>query len=353
MCALNEPSPSLRELADFSGYSLGTVSMALRGDPRVAQDTRELILKVAKERGYEPDPLLAGRMGRTRRREARRREPVKLAHLVAWNRYESYYAFAAFREFRDGASARARDFGYELEDFLLNDSEMGAARLAAILRTRACPGVLIAPVQRPTAERLAAGLGWPDLDFAACSTIGYTLDSSRVSRVVHDHAGAAEMACARLAALGRERVGLVLTEVMHRRVRGRWLAGWVCAQSEVLAAPRPLVLGALDGAREVAEWLAREKPDAVVTCDWGAASAACRMSGLRPGRDIDLVDLQWSAGGEARAGIDQCNSDVGAAAVEIILGQIGRHERGVPSIPKTVLIQGRWTDGPTAGGAGI
>lgn len=102
---------SLRALAEATGYSLGTVSMALRGDPRVAEATRALIVKAAGERGYEPDPVLAGRMGRTRRREARRREPVKLAHLVAWDRFESYYAFDPFREFREGAAARAREFG--------------------------------------------------------------------------------------------------------------------------------------------------------------------------------------------------------------------------------------------------
>lgn len=230
---------------------------------------------------------------------------------------------------------------------------MNAARLAAILRARGCPGGVIAPVQRTTAERRAAGLGWPDLDFAASSTIGYTLDEARVSRVVHDHAGAAELACAELAARGRRRIGLVLTRVMHRRVRGRWLAGWVCAGGGGEDGPRPLILEWGDGAEVFARWLDRERPDAILTCDWGAVAGWSRSLGMEPGREVWMADLQWSRGGEARAGVDQCNADVGAGAIDIILGQIGRHERGPAAIPKTVLIQGRWTDGPTAGGAGI
>ena len=48
-----------------------------------------------------------------------------------------------------------------------------------------------------------------------------------------------------------------------------------------------------------------------------------------------------------RAAIDQASREVGAAAVDIILGQINRHERGAPAIPKTVLIPGRWIEGRT------
>lgn len=342
--------PSLRTIAALTGYSLGTVSMALRGDTRIAGQTRELILRTAGEHGYLPDPLLAGRMNQVRRRSKERRSPVKLAHLIAWRRAESYYEFGPFRDFREGAARRAGEFGYELEDFLLDDTNMHADRLNNILRTRAVPGVLIAPVQRPVTDRLALGLGWPGLEFSAYSTIGYTLDVPAVSRAVHDHAGAVELACARLAERGCRRIALALGEVMHRRVHGRWLAGWVCAQADIYQAPRPLVAADMQDEARFDRWLERERPDAIVTCDWDGVARHCARLGLRPGRDIGLVDLQWSVEGERRAGVDQANLEVGAAAVDIILAQINRHERGDPAIPKTVLVPGRWMDGPTVSG---
>lgn len=344
---MNDAPPSLRLLSEITGYSLGAVSMALRGDPRIAGKTREMILKAARSRGYEPDPLLAGRMRQIRRRSPRRREAVKLAHLVAWDHYESYYEFPPFREFREGAAARAKEFGYALEDFLLDDREMNSARLWSILRARACPGVLIAPVQHPFVEREQQGLEWPKLDFAAYSTIGYSMDMARVSRAVHDHTGAAELACSVLSARGHKRVGVVISEVMHRRVHGRWLAGWFCSQRHPYAAPRPLIAADPGNAATFDAWLKRERPDAILTCEWGAVSAHCARLGLRPGRDLGLVDLQWSASGEPRAGVDQCNLEVGAAAMDVLLAQINRHERGEPVIDKTILVPGKWVEGPT------
>jgi hypothetical protein len=39
---------------------------------------------------------------------------------------------------------------------------------------------------------------------------------------------------------------------------------------------------------------------------------------------------------------------VGAAAVDTVVAQIHRNERGVPVFPKTVMIEGSWMDGETA-----
>ncbi len=340
--------PSLRSLAALTGFSLGTVSMALRDDPRIAPRTRALILKTAAAQGYAPDPLLAGRMNGIRRRSASR-AAVKLAHVVAWNRLESYYEFSPFRDFRAGAAARAAEFGYELEDFLLDEIHMSPQRLAGILRTRSIPGVLLAPVQRPETihARLAAGQPWLPLDFTAYATIGHTLDLPRISRTVHDHAGALELACSQLHARGYRRIGLVLSDIMHHRVHARWLAGWVCAQSDPFNAPRPLIAPTLADASRFDDWLRREKPDVIITCDWDVVRLHLERLRLRTPADIGLVDLQWVSTGSPRAAVDQCNHEVGAAAIDIILAQINRHERGEPAIPKTVLVPGRWIEGPS------
>lgn len=346
---MSSGTPSLRSLATLTGFSLGTVSMALRSDPRIAAETRALILRIAGEQGYSPDPLLAGRMNQARLRSKATRAKIKLAHVVAWDRLESYYEFAPFRDFRAGAAARANDFGYELEDFLLDELHMPPQRLAGILRTRSIPGVLLAPVQRPESiqARFNAGKPWLNLEFTAYATIGHTIPLPRISRTVHDHTGALELACSQLSARGYRRIGLVLSEVMHQRVRGRWLAGWVCAQRDSVRAPQPLISDRLDQSAVFDAWLTREKPDALVTCDWDAVHRHLDRLHLTPPGDIGLVDLQLPPSDSPRAAIDQCNQEVGAAAIDIILAQINRHERGEPAIPKTVLVPGRWVEGPT------
>ena len=340
-------SPSLRSLAALTGYSLGTVSMALRGDHRISEATRALILGAADQRGYTPDALFARRMAHVRQR-VRGHTAIKLAHVVAWRRLEDFYFNPPLRDFREGAADRASEYGYELEDFHLDETSMSPVRLAGILRARAIPGVLLAPVEQLAADFHANnGRARPELDFTAYATIGYTVNIPNISRTVHDHAGALELACAQLRARGYRRIGLVLSENMHRRVHGRWLAGWVCAQAAPFEAPRPLVSHDLGNARRFDRWLASEKPDAIVTSDWDEVLAHLKRGGLRAPDDLGLVDLQGSAATPDRACIDQCGREVGAAAIDIIIGQINRHERGAPSIPKTVLVTGRWVEGPT------
>ena len=42
--------------------------------------------------------------------------------------------------------------------------------------------------------------------------------------------------------------------------------------------------------------------------------------------------------------IDTRPAKMGAAAVELVVGQIHRNERGSPEIPHTLLLEGVWTD---------
>ena len=53
------------------------------------------------------------------------------------------------------------------------------------------------------------------------------------------------------------------------------------------------------------------------------------------------------------AGIDQNNEQVGAAAVDLVVEQLHGNSYGLPEIPKTVLIEGRWITGTTACGRSV
>ena len=67
-------------VAEKSGYSVATVSRALHNDSSVVPQTREHVLRVCREVGYEPS--IAGRRlswGPARRARRRRRLPVRTA----------------------------------------------------------------------------------------------------------------------------------------------------------------------------------------------------------------------------------------------------------------------------------
>ncbi len=47
------------------------------------------------------------------------------------------------------------------------------------------------------------------------------------------------------------------------------------------------------------------------------------------------------------SGIRQNNEQVSAAAIDLVIGQLQRHERGLPKCPKIMLVEGKWVDGAT------
>src|SRR5690606_37413348 len=63
--------------------------------------------------------------------------------------------------------------------------------------------------------------------------------------------------------------------------------------------------------------------------------------------DIAFACLDLTDDSGATAGIYQDAAAIGASTVDLVAGQLLRHERGLPAIPKTSVIDGRWVNGAT------
>lgn len=345
-----------RDIARASGYGQSTVSMALRNDPRLPEETRHRIQETATALGYQPDAGVARLMARVR--EGRLKSQAQpLAYVVCWNSLESHYQYEAYRLFRAGATARAAEFGYQLEDFWVNERGISGVRLAQILRTRAIPGMLVAPVSVPYDHpgRHGQQVDLPCADFAV-ATIGYSLLSPAAHRATHDHAQGAETAVARLLAAGHRRIGYVSSAAVNARVEGRWLAGYLLAQHSIPKKDQvpPLILEGFTGRNWPIfhKWWQRWKPEALVTVEYDEVTRCLDGYGIRVPGDVAIAHLDAAVAAKPCAGIDQRSKDVGAAALDMLLAQIHRNERGIPALRKTVLLEGRWVEG-TGMNAGV
>jgi hypothetical protein len=63
--------------------------------------------------------------------------------------------------------------------------------------------------------------------------------------------------------------------------------------------------------------------------------------------DIGFAHVDLLEGSEPYAGIDQRPAEIGAAAVDIVVGQLNRNELGLPARPRSVTQDGDWVAGPT------
>lgn len=333
-------TPSLGQIAQQAGVSRAAVSMALRNHPRIPEATRQRIQSIAAKLGWRPNPLLAEAMSAIRAGQPPA-ERVTLAYITAHAKRDAWRRVPFFRRCHEGAAARAAGAGYQLEHFWLGEADGHAARLGDILYARGIVGVLIAPLPEPA----ALDLQWSRF---AAAAVAYTLTEPRLHRAADNHCASARVAVARLHATGRRRIGLALGASYERRVHGLWSAGYLWQTHELGIEDQTL----LHRPSELTEntfiaWVRRTKPDAILGTDvrllgW-LRGAGYSLPGDIAFASLDLPDADGSV-----AGVYQDAFGIGACAVDLLAGQLLRHERGLPEKPRTLIVDGRWCDGATA-----
>jgi DNA-binding LacI/PurR family transcriptional regulator len=238
----------------------------------------------------------------------------------------------------DGARQRARELGYGIEVYQAGRDQMSADRLHRLLSARGQWGLIIPPV--PTsAERFPL-----DLRGLTAVTIGTSLQEPSMHRVSPNHFQGCVLAFERLRQKRFSRIGLLLSPEMNHRVEAKWLGAFQACQQQTPAADRvsPL-LGACDDHEAVAEWLRRERPGVLLAAE---VSALRCVKQLNPRLPIGWLMQQQDHRGVGY--LDYRPNQLGRVAVELVVAQIHRNERGSPAIPQTVMIGSAWIEASVA-----
>jgi LacI family transcriptional regulator len=96
-------------------------------------------------------------------------------------------------------------------------------------------------------------------------------------------------------------------------------------------------------------WWEQNRPDVVVSVGWEVYHWLLER-GLRIPRDLAFAQLSLDGTYPDIAGIEQKSALIGAAAVDLIVGQLYRNECRPPDVPKILLIDGAWVHGASAPG---
>lgn len=319
------------------------VSLALRNHPSIPPDTCARVQAIAQKLGYRPDPEIAKLMAYLRQGKLRRRVS-SLALLHNHDQAGPWQVNPHLSRIWRGATERAEQMGFRLEEFWLREKGMTPARMRQILMSRGIDGIVVlgGPVWQ-------AMMDFPFDEFA-CAAIGYSIRMNFHRACQHQYQEMFRV-LERLDKLGYRRPGLVLSEDTDERTLHHYSTVFQWMQQRWPEERRVPLLTTVDvNAGIFGSWFDRHRPDVVIGqrptapefLEWLRRLGApvpryCGFVSL----DVDL-DLPFAC-----SGIRQDYERVAAATVDLVVSQIQRNERGLKTTPKVVLIEGTWVDGVT------
>jgi len=333
--------PTINDVARIAKVANSTVSRALRDDHRIARATRERIKEVAESIGYRPNPMIAALM--TQLRTAHPPAPTcNLAWLDFGRNAVEWKERPVQRAFYTGALDRATKANYSLERVQVRAPGMTPSRLAQVLRARNVRGVLVPYFE--DSNSLATSIPLP-LDEFNIVSVGTPFRDPDLHFASNDQYESSRLAVLELHKLGYRRIGYVGAHVLEAAVHNRFSAGfYATARFELgLDVPAPLFSG--DRA-EITHWLRHSRPDAVITTHLNLIKML-RADGWRIPEELGVVSTHVDPDDEETSGIYQNSEQVGAAAVDTLIGQLSSSAQGVPAHPQGVLIPGIWMPGRT------
>lgn len=337
---MDQPRPvSLRDIAARTGVTIMSVSRALRGSPQVSAAKREEILRVARELGYRPDPQVSRLMALMRANKTRRADTV-LALINTRHERGIHLREPHLNALYQSAAQRADTLGYKLEEFWLADPDLSPRRQQSILIARGIEGLLLFPFER---GQRSVPL---ELSRFAVTGVGRSHDSVPCDRATPNHFAAVKIALEHLAALGFTRLGLALFDGTNERTDRRYSAAYCdFVQCQAPEARIPLLECLAWDAAAFRAWFDQHRPQVVLTHGEHIREFAALDLSLHAPRDFGYVNLNHMGKTEPSSGIDQNYGLVGAAAVDLLVGQLNHQDRGLPPFPRSVTIHGFWRDG--------
>jgi len=179
--------------------------------------------------------------------------------------------------------------------------------------------------------------------------------------VTNNQCDIVRLAMQKVMAAGYRRIGFVMHRGWDHAVDHLWTAGFLCEQqhlaprervpAHIFPEPLPIERWFNENNAPVvpdfpafARWLAKNQPEVVISKASFVLPMLARL-GLRVPRDLAFVDVFLEEPNGVTAGVRQNHNTVGAAAVEILAGQLQHNKFGVPEIPTTTFVEGTWFDG--------
>ena len=330
---------SLRSIAEKAGLSLGAVSMAMRGDTSIPLRTRERVLAIAKELGYQRNARVSELMTLLKKQSLGSGvETLALIQAeISTNPSEKSYLQESIINVR----RRATEKGYGLEVFEWGVNGLNSGRFQQIIEARGIRGVLFGM------HRDITGAVPFDSNSFAAQAMGYSVVEPPMHRVAIDHYRNVRLAMAQMLARGYKRIGLMIRPEANSRSRDLVSAGFIDMSRRLPNKDHIPPFVEDPDLKKVEKWRRKYNPDAVIGYGGEWLKYLCPDGEIDPEKfGYAFLDSSASDHGNM-AGVPYLNDKVAEVAVDQLIAALQSNEFGVPEHPRTIVMTCRWRDGAT------
>lgn len=343
MAGTSENFPaSQREIAQTSGVSRATVSYALRNHPKISHEIRSLVLRTAKRLGYRPDPQVVKLMTHLRKTRPQR-SLTRVALFIPGYPRSLVPHDKRLQQMIAGAEKQAILHGFGFEVFWLEgEPKMRPSRLHRILRARGFDGVVIGSMRHAN-QRL-------DFDFSdfACAAIGYSMSAPVIDRACPHHFKMMRGMLDEIRLRGFKRIGALYNRRLEGASNNLLSSAFYFAQRESPDRLNlPIQIEETPTLKHVRDYLLQHRPDVLI--GQGYVYGFLQTLGVRVPQDISFVSIDRGDPPYDAAGIDGHYDIVAATAIDLVATQFTFNRKGVPEVPKVVMVDTDWHPGPTLG----
>lgn len=333
-----------KDIAQAANVHPATVSLALRNHHSIPIETCRRIQKIAKELGYEPDPMLTA-LAKYRSKGIHEKA---YKGVLAWfvNRSIPGYDWRDsphYCRWFDGAKSQAQSHGYQLEVIEYSASQVRASRMANILRARNIQGILLCPQPEPF---VCMDFFWDSFSVVA---FGSTLVAPRFHTVAIAHYQAVREVFDTLWQRGYRRIGCAIPKTVDSRCDNVYLSAYLGKNYLHGNLDLPLLYQDFDeqiNPHDLAQWCKSHRLDAVISNHY-LVDKVLAAGGLPTPEKIAAACPSLSNKDSELSGIYENSFHIGEVAVDFLVDMVYRAERGIPRYPQRLNVEGIWHEGKT------
>lgn len=331
---------SMRDIARRAGVDASTVSRALRGDRRISEETRERIKALAQSLGYRPHPAYEI-LGARRWSKPRSSDGFVVAYLASRRDDRKDVRIAYHHALCECANQR----GYKLVRFYLEDYPT-PAKGADVLFNRGVLGLIVGELL-DAAE--VAGIDWSRFS-VVCSELGHFTPPLHI--VSPNPQSALRIAWSKVKERGSTRTGVVLPDDCRSEYFAQQRGTLAVLHESVPEAARvPMFLYRFrsDMRCELREWMARHRPDAVISFSDDTRKDLAEIGYPSPDK-IGFVSLRRRFASARKpdtsiAGLVYPVEQLAQVAINQLDILIKGNERGVPRAQVRFYVDRMWQEG--------